>query len=65
MLGLICVTFSHIFLQSFSYVDGSAHGAVIGDDPIIEAGGGIISVEAEYRLGVFGQLSIPTRCGGH
>ena len=35
-------------------MDGSAHGAPLGDDPIFEAGGGIINVEAEYRLGIFG-----------
>ena len=39
-----------------SYVSGSTVG-MDGADLINEAGGGIVAVEVEYRLGIFGKIS--------
>lgn len=45
-------------MPSSSYVGGRSNGSSAvtnGEDLITEAGGGIVAVSLEYRLGVFGQ----------
>lgn len=42
--------------HSVSYVQGDARN-LTGDDLVREAGGGIVVVTLEYRLGIFGERS--------
>ena len=45
------------FIHGGGYEAGTTAGES-GADLIREAGGGIVAVEAEYRLGIFGMFSI-------
>lgn len=47
-----------IVIPLSSYVGGRSNGSSAvtnGEDLITEAGGGIVAISLEYRLGVFGQ----------
>ena len=52
-LFVIMTYMDSIDCLAFSYVGGSTNGTS-GNDLIKEGGGGLIAVELEYRLGIFG-----------